>query len=224
MAEEETRLKLWLQLLLNEYGRIYWMNQILWYQSSFSDHLKIHMKTHDNQKPFQCTVCNRGYNTAAALTSHMQSHKKQAALQRNNTLNYRWVVSILYSIIVPTILMIASVSIKKGKICSILFINIEFSTKYKQTNSPRSTGSASSGNSLYKRKYSPHIDQRDALNQSSLLAANAKRFAYHTNSTSMLYCIYCTKNDFENLEQLHAHVQQMHAIVLREVSQSWVRG
>lgn len=47
------------------------------------------MKTHDNQKPFQCTVCNRGYNTAAALTSHMQSHKKQAALQRNSTLNYR---------------------------------------------------------------------------------------------------------------------------------------
>lgn len=38
------------------------------------------MKTHDNQKPFQCTVCNRGYNTAAALTSHMQNHKKQAAL------------------------------------------------------------------------------------------------------------------------------------------------
>ncbi|KAL0901501.1 hypothetical protein ABMA27_006740 [Loxostege sticticalis] len=34
------------------------------------------MKTHDNQKPFQCNVCNRGYNTAAALTSHMQGHKR----------------------------------------------------------------------------------------------------------------------------------------------------
>lgn len=34
------------------------------------------MKTHDNQKPFQCTICNRGYNTAAALTSHMQGHKR----------------------------------------------------------------------------------------------------------------------------------------------------
>lgn len=54
-----------------------------------SDHLKIHMKTHDNQKPFQCTVCNRGYNTAAALTSHMQNHKKQAALNGNPTLTYR---------------------------------------------------------------------------------------------------------------------------------------
>lgn len=34
------------------------------------------MKTHDTQKPYQCTACSRGYNTAAALTSHMQSHKK----------------------------------------------------------------------------------------------------------------------------------------------------
>lgn len=41
------------------------------------------MKTHDNQKPFQCTICNRGYNTAAALTSHTQNHKKQA-FQENN--------------------------------------------------------------------------------------------------------------------------------------------
>lgn len=38
------------------------------------------MKTHDNQKPFQCTVCNRGYNTAAALTSHMQNHKKESGV------------------------------------------------------------------------------------------------------------------------------------------------
>lgn len=34
------------------------------------------MKTHDTQKPYQCTACSRGYNTAAALTSHMQSHKR----------------------------------------------------------------------------------------------------------------------------------------------------
>lgn len=86
-------------------------------------------------------------------------------------------------------------------------------------NSPRSTGSASSGNSLYKRKYSPHIDQnqRDTPSSQSILAANAKRIAYNNNNNPVLYCIYCTKNDFENLDQLHAHVQQMHAIVLQEV-------
>lgn len=37
------------------------------------------MKTHDNSKPFRCLICNRGYNTAAALTSHQQSHSKQVA-------------------------------------------------------------------------------------------------------------------------------------------------
>lgn len=48
------------------------------------------MKTHDNQKPFQCTVCNRGYNTAAALTSHMQNHKKQAALSGHSSSLYNY--------------------------------------------------------------------------------------------------------------------------------------
>lgn len=51
------------------------------------------MKTHDHMKPFQCAICNRGYNTAAALTSHMQNHKRnnsnnngqtQVALSANN--------------------------------------------------------------------------------------------------------------------------------------------
>ncbi|KAF5294218.1 hypothetical protein FQA39_LY13466 [Lamprigera yunnana] len=35
------------------------------------------MKTHDNGKPFRCFICNRGFNTPAALTSHQQSHPKQ---------------------------------------------------------------------------------------------------------------------------------------------------
>lgn len=83
---------------------------------------------------------------------------------------------------------------------------------FEKINSPRSTGSASSSNSLYKRKYSPHIEQRDTP------GLNAKRFAYLNNTASPLYCIYCTKNDFESLDQLHAHVQQMHAIVLQEVN------
>ena len=44
-----------------------------------SDHLKIHMRTHDSQKPYQCSVCNRGYRTAAALTSHLQKHRDREA-------------------------------------------------------------------------------------------------------------------------------------------------
>ena len=37
------------------------------------------MRTHDSQKPYQCSVCNRGYRTAAALTSHLQKHKDREA-------------------------------------------------------------------------------------------------------------------------------------------------
>ncbi|RWS26544.1 hypothetical protein B4U80_00165 [Leptotrombidium deliense] len=35
-------------------------------------------------KPFQCKICNRGYNTAAALTSHMQNHKRNNNSQASN--------------------------------------------------------------------------------------------------------------------------------------------
>lgn len=147
------------------------------------------MKTHDNQKPFQCTICNRGYNTAAALTSHMQNHKKQAALLGAPNLNYRLVVTVTRSII--------------------LFITSFFFHIY----SPRSTGSASSTNSLQqqKRKYSPAVLEQ----HTNLDCLAAKRSA---SANSVLYCIYCTKSDFQTLEQLHAHIHSMHAAALRDVS------
>lgn len=143
------------------------------------------MKTHDNQKPFQCTICNRGYNTAAALTSHMQNHKKQAALVGASGMNYRyiWLSSyILY--------------------CLSSYVSLRIS--------PRSTGSGSSTSSIHqKRKYSP-IDTNSNIDYIS-----TKRSA---SANSTLYCVYCTKNDFQSLDQLHSHIQSMHAAALREVS------
>lgn len=72
---------------------MYLMFSVCWYflylLSSFlccSDHLKIHKKTHDTQKPYQCSVCNRGYNTAAALTAHMQNHKAKLTAHALNQL------------------------------------------------------------------------------------------------------------------------------------------
>lgn len=35
---------------------------------------------------------------------------------------------------------------------------------------------------------------------------NAKK-----TGSSMLYCVYCTKTDFQTVDQLHIHIQNMHA-------------
>lgn len=43
------------------------------------------MKTHDSRKPYKCGTCNRGYNTAAALSSHQQSHLKQESRSGSRT-------------------------------------------------------------------------------------------------------------------------------------------
>ena len=76
--------------------------------------------------------------------------------------------------------------------------------------SPRSTGSGSSTSSLHqKRKYSP-IDPNSNIDYIS-----SKRSA---SANSTLYCVYCTKNDFQSLDQLHSHIQTMHAAALREVN------
>lgn len=62
-----------------------WLFCSLSFCSFFSDHLKIHMKTHDSRKPYKCGTCNRGYNTAAALSSHQQSHLKQESRSGSRT-------------------------------------------------------------------------------------------------------------------------------------------
>lgn len=86
---------------------------------------------------------------------------------------------------------------------------------YIHSRSPRSTGSASSISSLHKRKYSPHIDVQH--HQNSNHSDYAKRVASNGSNSSILYCIHCTKSDFDTLDQLHLHIQQMHATLLREV-------
>lgn len=119
------------------------------------------MKTHDNQKPFQCTVCNRGYNTAAALTSHMQNHKKQAAILvaggNPQAINY----------------------------------------------SPRSSGSVSSGGSFHKRRYGATLVSGD--NKTNRLD-HPKR----TRTVNLLTCNYCSKSDFNSIEQLNEHIHSKH--------------
>lgn len=171
------------------------------------------MKTHDNQKPFQCTICNRGYNTAAALTSHMQNHKKQqaallgaAAAAAAAGSNYRCVM---------------------GGACN-LFCQIYNFTIL--ANSPRSTGSTGSSNGSClqpttrqlnnKRKYSPTLlSQQPNRLESRVPSDRSPSAAKRSNNSPGLYCIYCTKSDFLSMEQLHSHIQTKHSQVVPAVSE-----
>ncbi|XP_031640589.1 zinc finger protein 423 homolog isoform X2 [Contarinia nasturtii] len=161
-----------------------------------------HTKLHTGDRRYRCPHCESAFSRSDHLKIHMKTHDNQKPFQCTVCNRGYNTAAALTS------------HMQSHKKQAALQRNTTLNY------SPRSTGSASSNTSLYKRKYSSQIEQRDIPNQSSLLAVNAKRFAFHGNNSSVLYCIYCTKNDFENLEQLHSHVQQMHAIVLRETTSS----
>lgn len=36
--------------------------------------LTIHNRSHTNERPFQCTICNKSYKTSSMRASHMDSH------------------------------------------------------------------------------------------------------------------------------------------------------
>lgn len=180
------------------------------------------MKTHDNRKPFQCTICNRGYNTAAALTSHMQNHKKQQQQQQHH------------------LLMGATTTIAGDR------------PQSAYSYSPRSNGSHSSGAKSaagsVKRKYAPyHVSRADSNNNNTasakpedtnnnnsvscaaeLMPLLDSRHSESTPSPSRLMapylhadpnflknlnnrvCLYCNKADFQTMDQLFGHIQAKH--------------
>ena len=41
----------------------------------YRDHLQIHNMSHDTSMPFKCSICQRGYSTTVALTTHMLYHR-----------------------------------------------------------------------------------------------------------------------------------------------------
>lgn len=155
-----------------------------------SDHLKIHMKTHDNQKPFQCTVCNRGYNTAAALTSHMQNHKKQQHLMgANRTYNYSPRSNCSTS----------STGSLKRKYSSFL---TDTNNNSNNTNTTNHVNGPSSAAQLSPSRHAA------ASAQSSQSPLDSYRFM--SLATANKVCIYCTKSDFSSTEQLYNHIQTKH--------------
>lgn len=166
------------------------------------------MKTHDNQKPFQCTICNRGYNTAAALTSHMQNHKKQAALTGSPTLTYS-----------PR--SINSVS-SNGSLTNHNHLKRKYSSTIETNNSQRNQHT----NHL-PMQYQPqplqhsqlhHQQQLDYINYIKLSSKNNQNLKNNQNNLNngLLSCIYCTKADFSSMDQLTTHINSMHNNVLRQ--------
>lgn len=44
------------------------------YITSHSDHLKIHLKSHDVRESRRCPICDRGFGGASALAAHLRKH------------------------------------------------------------------------------------------------------------------------------------------------------
>lgn len=155
-----------------------------------SDHLKIHMKTHDNQKPYQCTVCNRGYNTAAALTSHMQNHKKAGDSASNGGASNGRSSSRASSDNTP------SPGTFRCLQCGDCFRKPE----------DLQTHMASQH----------HVDMGSPPSRSAsrglLLDSPLSRSPFPVHG---LACIYCTKDNFSSMEALQLHVQAMHGELYR---------
>jgi len=143
------------------------------------------MKTHDIQKPFQCSMCNRGYNTAAALTSHMQKHKKNAAILaaggNPNALNYS-----------PRSTGSASIS-SNGSLHK------------------RRYALALASDSSPSRMEYPKRGRGQVATTPVSITTTTPITTPIPIPTPLLRCSYCPKvTEFSSLEQLNAHLQQAH--------------
>ncbi|PNF19514.1 Zinc finger protein 423 [Cryptotermes secundus] len=168
-----------------------------------NDHLKIHMKTHDNQKPFQCTVCNRGYNTAAALTSHMQNHKKDQQHQQQQNGHNNSNSSRASSNNTPRNTLKRNIIISKSTLQEAsLYCGFQ---GHMVTQHNVETGGSPLG------PISRGLLGGLMLGDSPLARSPSRTLSF---PAPKLACIYCTKDSFTTMEALQLHVQAMHGSIL----------
>ncbi|EAT37714.1 AAEL010310-PA, partial [Aedes aegypti] len=143
-----------------------------------------HTKLHTGDRRYRCPHCEAAFSRSDHLKIHMKTHDNQKPFQCT-------ICNRGYN---TAAALTSHMQNHKKQIALTGSPNLTYS--------PRSTSSLSSSASNPKRKFSPYEQNLMMVNRSKLLKSGE------------LSCMYCTQNDFSNIEQLGAHVQSMHSNIL----------
>ncbi|XP_058459550.1 zinc finger protein 423 homolog isoform X2 [Malaya genurostris] len=143
-----------------------------------------HTKLHTGDRRYRCPHCEAAFSRSDHLKIHMKTHDNQKPFQCT-------ICNRGYN---TAAALTSHMQNHKKQIALTGSPNLTYS--------PRSTSSLSSNASNPKRKFSPYEQNLMMINRSKLLKSGD------------LTCIYCTRTDFGNVEQLGAHVQTMHSNLL----------
>ncbi|XP_058826649.1 zinc finger protein 423 homolog isoform X2 [Topomyia yanbarensis] len=143
-----------------------------------------HTKLHTGDRRYRCPHCEAAFSRSDHLKIHMKTHDNQKPFQCT-------ICNRGYN---TAAALTSHMQNHKKQIALTGSPNLTYS--------PRSTSSLSSNASNPKRKFSPYEQNLMMINRSKLLKSGD------------LTCIYCTRTDFANVEQLGAHVQTMHSNLL----------
>ncbi|XP_037955693.1 zinc finger protein 423 homolog [Teleopsis dalmanni] len=147
-----------------------------------------HTKLHTGDRRYRCPHCEAAFSRSDHLKIHMKTHDNQKPFQCT-------ICNRGYN----TAAALTSHMQNHKKQAALLAAG---GNPQALNYSPRSTGSASSNNSLHKRRY--------GLTQASDSSPSHLDYPKCLRPATFLNCNYCTKSDFSSLELLNAHIQSMH--------------
>lgn len=200
-----------------------------------SDHLKSHLRTHENGKPFPCIICNRGYTTSAALTSHMLSHKKASDIQVTENQCIQCKDTFSNSKDLQNHIANHALSIKKEKSYSCSFCleifysmeNLDSHVEHAHNNKnkcPICYDCFSHPEELceHAKIHDPislDVDNlmSDSTNSAYVNCQISTTTASNVYPSDQLVCPYCFLSDFDSLELIEIHLQSVHSVKPTEI-------